>query len=245
MTVVLHAVPILLEFIPYERLKNPLWNGLKEKKVSTGLELTEHRRRYLNEWKLYLYSDCSARSLLSLQDHYSSYCAFVSYASTNNGHGVKTVRYIHYFFSAKKSIIRLLLKNLHICQYVTSIKFLRLTERVRGLSAATQTVRIRCLEEMRNDSSKWRFLHRDRARLRGKPRLTPISTHHQRSCWWRRCKIIRPFSQTLNNIAKKGEIFSWWGRGVGRSLGNLTRPSFECSATSYTQDGILPTYSKA
>lgn len=73
----------------------------------------------------------------------------------------------------------------------------------------------------------------------------PISKDHQRSRRWKRCWIIQYFSWTRNNIAKKGKNFSGWGSGEGESLGNLTRPSFECSATSYRQYKILPTHTKA
>lgn len=78
----------------------------EQRKVSTGLQLIECSKSYSNEWKLYLNPDCSARSLLSLQDHnFSGYCAVVSYVSSNDGHGIQTVR-------DTQSIIKLLLKNL-------------------------------------------------------------------------------------------------------------------------------------
>lgn len=49
MTVVVHVVLILLEFTPYKRLKNSFWNSLnREKEISTGLQLIECSRSYLN-----------------------------------------------------------------------------------------------------------------------------------------------------------------------------------------------------
>lgn len=96
----------------------------EEKESLHWIRLIEHSRRYLNEWQLSLYPDCSASSLLSPQD--SSCSAFVSYASPYTGHGVKTGRYTHYFFSAKNPIIRLFLKNLCVPQYGTSMTFLSL-----------------------------------------------------------------------------------------------------------------------
>lgn len=91
-----------------QETKEPLveWPQAK-KQFSAGLQLTEHSRGYLHEWKLYL--DCSARALLSLQQRYWSCCGFESCASSNNSRGIKTVTYIHYFFSAKKKSILSLL----------------------------------------------------------------------------------------------------------------------------------------
>lgn len=80
-----------------------------------------------------------------------------------------------------------------------------------GLSETLQTVRIRCLEEIRSDGSKLCIpsRHRGLARLR---RQIQTNMRHQSRQRWRRCKITASLPQVVHNAAKR--IFGESGSGT-------------------------------